>query len=398
MLPRLGRLNYARKSTQLAFRRRLSQKHVEILGQKYPIDEVTNVTPAILSKVPLRLHTQPAHPLSTLRGLIEEHFADFSHVSSFSPVVTPFKNFDELSFAKDHPGRAVTDSYYVNKDMMLRTHTSAHEVEMFRKGETKWLLTADVYRRDEIDASHYPVFHQVEGARIFDATPNGLKEVQEDNERLSYQLSKSNILIEDVPHVSPTNPVQEGHDPVFSELVAKNLKLSLNGMILKLFGGEASQAPLRVRWIEAYFPFTSPSFEVEVFYQGKWLEILGSGVVVRATLDTAGASFKRLPRCLHLMFLQVSRTRLVGHSVWDSSALPWSCFPSPTFDSSGVRTSASSLNSRQARSRHSSRTPSTLRATRMSAFGFQPTPTCTRMTFATSSATLPVIWWKMSRR
>lgn len=102
-------------------------------------------------------------------------------------------------------------------------------------------------------------------------------------------------MIEDIPHVSETNPVQPTHDPVFSEAVARNLKLSLNGMILKLFGGGASSGePLRVRWIEAYFPFTSPSFEVEVFYQGKWLEILGSGVIIQATLDTAG-EFLSLP-------------------------------------------------------------------------------------------------------
>lgn len=285
---RLARLANASQQPRVAARRCLSQKHVEILDTKYPVDDFTNVTPSIISKIPLRLHTKPSHPLDTLRGLIEGHFSDFSHVSSFSPVVSPFKNFDELSFPKDHPGRAVTDSYYVNKDMMLRTHTSAHEVDMFRKGEEKWLLTADVYRRDEIDGSHYPVFHQVEGARVFDATPTGMKEVMEDNARLQAQLSRANIIIEDIPHISPTNPVQPGHDPQFSELVAKNLKLSLNGMILKLFGGGASQAPLKVRWIEAYFPFTSPSFEVEVFYQGKWLEILGCGVVVQATLDTAG--------------------------------------------------------------------------------------------------------------
>jgi phenylalanyl-tRNA synthetase alpha chain len=185
----------------------------------------------------------------------------------------------------------VTDSYYANRNMMLRTHTSAHEVEMFRKGETKWLLTADVYRRDEIDASHYPIFHQVEGARIFNADASGLKEVEEDNERLSSLLASANIVIEDIPHISPTNPVQPDHDPVFSELVAKNLKLSLNNLMLKIFGGVAGinkEHPLRVRWIEAYFPFTSPSFEVEVFFQGKWLEILGCGVVRQATLNTAG--------------------------------------------------------------------------------------------------------------
>jgi phenylalanyl-tRNA synthetase alpha chain len=265
--------------------------YLEIQGTKYPTDATTNVTPAILAKVPLRLHTQKLHPLSTLRSLIESHYPDFTPLSSFSPLVTPYKNFDELSFPPDHPGRTVTDSYYVNKDMMLRTHTSAHEVEVFRRGETKWLLTADVYRRDEIDGSHYPVFHQMEGACIFNGTAAGMKEVKEDNARLSQQLARSNIIIEDIPHLSPANPPQPTHDPRHSEIVALNLKLSLNTLMLKLFGGVAgatSENPLRVRWIEAYFPFTSPSFEVEVFFQGKWLEILGSGVVRQATLDAAG--------------------------------------------------------------------------------------------------------------
>ncbi|KAF9482760.1 phenylalanyl-tRNA synthetase [Pholiota conissans] len=269
--------------------------HIEILGQRFPTDDFSNITPAIISKTASQLHLKHSHPLSTLRELIESAYPDFTHASSVSPLVTPFKNFDELSFPLDHPGRAVTDSYYANRDMMLRTHTSAHEVEMFRKGETKWLLTADVYRRDEIDASHYPIFHQVEGARIFDADGNGLKEVEEDNERLSKVLASANIVIEDVPHISPTNPVQFDHDPVFSELVAKNLKLSLNNLMLKIFGGVAGiskDRPLRVRWIEAYFPFTSPSFEVEVFFQGKWLEILGCGVVRQATLNTASVPNK----------------------------------------------------------------------------------------------------------
>ncbi|ESK96980.1 phenylalanyl-trna synthetase [Moniliophthora roreri MCA 2997] len=265
---------------------------IEILGEHHPTDEITNITPAIISKIPLRLHTQEAHPLCTLRSLIESHWPDFSHLSSLSPLVTPYKNFDELSFPADHPGRSVTDSYYINKNLMLRTHTSAHEVEVFKQKESKWLLTADVYRRDEIDGSHYPVFHQMEGARLFDASAQGMKEVEEDNERIARYLEQSNIVIEDVPHISPTNPVQECHDPVYAEAVTRNLKLSLNSLILRLFGGHTHEEPLKVRWIEAYFPFTSPSFEVEVFFRGKWLEILGCGVIRQATLDTSGVQDK----------------------------------------------------------------------------------------------------------
>lgn len=279
-------------------------KTLEILGQGYPTDNKTNISTSIIAKIPLRIHTRQNHPLSTLRGLIESAYPDFAHLSSLSPLVTPFQNFDELSFPTDHPGRSVTDSYYINRDLMLRTHTSAHEVETFRNGETKWLLTADVYRRDEIDGSHYPVFHQVEGAKIVDANADGLKEVEEDNRQRENLLAKESIAIEDIPNITKTNPVQEDHDPIFVEALTKNLKLSLNALILQVFGlatrglvedGARKREPLRVRWIESYFPFTSPSFEVEVFYQGKWLEILGCGVIKQATLDTAGMLyFERL--------------------------------------------------------------------------------------------------------
>ncbi|KAK7693716.1 hypothetical protein QCA50_003288 [Cerrena zonata] len=267
-----------------------SASHVSVLGHDYPRDSHTNITSAIIHKLNKRLHLQPSHPLGILRTLIESHFPKFSAFSDMSPVVTPARNFDDLSFPADHPGRALTDSYYINKEYMLRTHTSAHEVETFKKGHREWLLTADVYRRDEIDASHYPAFHQVEGARIFHDTPNSMKEIEEDSTRLSAYLASSNIVIEDIPHISATNPVQPSHDSVKAELIAKNLKLSLNSLMLHLFGGHANVnegEPLRVRWIEAYFPFTSPSFEVEVMFHGKWLEILGCGVVLQSTLDRA---------------------------------------------------------------------------------------------------------------
>lgn len=267
----------------------IPDSHVKILGQAYPRDATTNITSAIIDKLERRLHLNESHPIGILRSLIERHYPSFTHLSDVSPVVTPAKNFDDLSFPADHPGRSVTDSYYINKDLMLRTHTSAHEVETFAKGERNWLFTADVYRRDEIDASHYPVFHQMEGARIFHADANSMQELAEENASLVEYLKSNNIVIEDIPHISASNPVQPTHDPRHAELVAHNLKLSLNSLILTLFGGRKDE-PLRVRWIEAYFPFTSPSFEVEVFFNGKWLEILGCGVVLQSTLDRASTS------------------------------------------------------------------------------------------------------------
>ncbi|TDL27473.1 phenylalanyl-tRNA synthetase [Rickenella mellea] len=261
-----------------------------VVLRTYATDDHTNITPAIISKLGIQLHSQPGHPLTTVKNLVESQFSDYAHLSSFSPLVTPAKNFDELSFPPDHPGRAVTDSYYVNRGLMLRTHTSAHEVEVFAQGHDKWLLTADVYRRDEIDASHFPVFHQMEGARLFPTGSRGLQELKKDNAILEKALSLENIKIEDNTSITPENPYQDVHDPYEAQAVTTNLKLSLNALMLRLFagaGGISRQNPLHVRWIEAFFPFTSPSYEVEVFFQGKWLEILGCGVVRHSTLDRA---------------------------------------------------------------------------------------------------------------
>ncbi|TFY62759.1 hypothetical protein EVJ58_g3659 [Rhodofomes roseus] len=260
-----------------------------LLGKEYPTDDKTNITPAIVEKLGRKLYLQPSHPLGILRELIESHFNNFTAHSGFSPIVTPAKNFDDLGFPADHPGRALSDSYYINNESMLRTHTSAHEVEVFARGDRRWLLTSDVYRRDEIDSTHYPVFHQMEGARVFRSTPEGMTELEQDNARLSEHLAQSNIVIEDVPHSSPTNPIPSIYSTHDAERMVLNLKLSLNSLMLALFGGRAGSAeePLRVRWIEAYFPFTSPSFEVEVFFHGKWIEILGCGLVQQRTLQLA---------------------------------------------------------------------------------------------------------------
>ncbi|THH31148.1 hypothetical protein EUX98_g3050 [Antrodiella citrinella] len=216
-----------------------AKESITVLGENYTTDSKTNITSSIMSKLERKLHLQPSHPIGILRSLIETHYPSFTALSNFSPVVTPAMNFDDLSFPLDHPGRSLTDSYYINSDRMLRTHTSAHEVETFAKGIRQWLLTADVYRRDEIDGSHYPVFHQMEGARIFHDSAEGIQELEDDNARLLVHLAKSNIVIEDIPHVTGTNPAQASHNPLHSELVAQNLKLSLNSLILDLFGGRA---------------------------------------------------------------------------------------------------------------------------------------------------------------
>lgn len=128
----------------------------------------------------------------------------------------------------------------------MRTHTSAHQKQYMREYPeiTSFLCAGDVYRRDEIDASHYPVFHQCEGVRLFDTSVKNAQEVEED------------------------------------------LKAMLEGLAGHLFGLEVG--PETMRWNDDYFPFTEPSFELEIFYNGDWLEVLGCGVIHHDVLRTAG--------------------------------------------------------------------------------------------------------------
>jgi phenylalanyl-tRNA synthetase alpha chain len=172
---------------------------------------------------------------------------------------------------------------------MLRTHTSAHEVETFKRGVKKWLLTADVYRRDEIDSSHYPVFHQMEGANVVER--EDLHDMIKENEIMAKRLDEANIVIEDpTRETTVANPIQPEHSEEEAKIIATHLKASLNSLVLTLFGRlrKSGSEPLQVRWIEATFPWTSPSYEVEVLFEGKWLEILGCGVVKQDTLNRSG--------------------------------------------------------------------------------------------------------------
>ena len=260
--------------------------------------------PSIISKYGWNLHTQPNHPLSITRRLIESCFSNFKHHNSIPGVVTVDQNFDSLGFAADHPGRSRTDTYYVNKDTLLRTHTTAHEVEVFRANESDgYTITADVYRRDAVDRSHYPVFHQMEGALTWDRSK--FKNQDEFLEYLRKDLDRigaPSIAVDDSfpPFHPERNPLQEKHHPPAEcELIGAHLKRNLEHMVVAIFT-EADKAlkaagldsaveeePLKVRWVEAFFPHTSPSWELEVWWRGDWLEVLGCGVIDQPLLIRA---------------------------------------------------------------------------------------------------------------
>ncbi|RKP05612.1 phenylalanyl-tRNA synthetase [Thamnocephalis sphaerospora] len=253
-----------------------------LLGASYPRDDHTNITGAVLAKVGSDLHQQPNHPICIMATLMRDHFGPlYTYHDALSPVVSPAANFDSLGFEKDHPGRSLSDSYYINKDTMMRTHTSAHQVELLQKGHRNFLVVADVYRRDEIDSTHYPVFHQVEGVRVFD--------------RGNVEAVDSSNLASGPPNASADNPRQACYTTVDSEAVEWHLKASLEGMVRSIFAAAqqaqgiatTQESELKMRWVDGYFPFTSPSYELEVWYEGKWMEVLGCGVIQQHILEQA---------------------------------------------------------------------------------------------------------------
>jgi phenylalanyl-tRNA synthetase alpha subunit len=97
---------------------------------------------------------------------------DFGHKVMEDPVVSVEDNFDRLLIPQDHVSRSRNDTYYVNRTHVLRTHCTAHQREMLLNGPPAWIVGGDVFRRDEVDASHFPVFHQMDGVKVARGTTN----------------------------------------------------------------------------------------------------------------------------------------------------------------------------------------------------------------------------------
>lgn len=236
-----------------------SERREKLMGYNLE-DEQCNVTPTIAARVGTNLHLQPKHPLNTIKNIIEEYWksyeanAPFEAHDDLSPVVPTNLNFDSLLIPPDHVSRSKSDTYYLRDEVVLRTHTSAHQTTLLRSGVDRFMVTGDVYRRDEIDSSHYPVFHQMEGVRMF--TDEELREAG---------LSKT-----------------ESSEVELVKFAEADLKAGLEGMARALFGN------VEMRWVDEYFPFTDPSYELEILFEGEWMEVLGCGVVHRNIVQDVG--------------------------------------------------------------------------------------------------------------
>lgn len=289
--------------------RKVSGKSIVFDGTSYPCDDTTNIPPFVLDLATRKLHQNPDHPIGILRTMVESDLANMGYTfyNDFKPAVTTFQNFDVLGFPPDHPGRSMSDTYYFNRDNLLRTHTSAHEHECFQVCPTPgYIITADVYRKDEIDRTHYPGFHQMEGARLWSLNdPDLCRNIQNDIDKIP-----ATSLVVDDPYISePTsekNPRQSYMTEEQTRLIATHLKKTIEFVVDRVFSRARELAklagstepylnePLRVRWNQEYFPWTSPSWEIEVFWKGEWLECCGCGVVQQQVLLNSGLGKDKL--------------------------------------------------------------------------------------------------------
>lgn len=186
------------------------------------------------------------HPLSMTMEKAVDIFVSLGYdtvtACEDSPEVeTDYYCFEALNCPKDHPARDMQDTFYLTADreLMLRTHTSAVQIRQLEKRKPPLRIVAPgrVYRRDDIDATHSLMFHQVE------------------------------ILA-----LEPVGELDLGH-----------LKGTVEHFLKKMLGPD-----IETRFRGSYFPFTEPSMEVDVKFRGKWLEVLGCGMVDPRVLEMAG--------------------------------------------------------------------------------------------------------------
>lgn len=175
-------------------------------------------------------------------------FKDFD-VIKVPEIVLAKESFDLFNFPLDHPARSRSDTYYVNNDYIFRTHTTIMwyyhfalpEVqEKIREGKPFGALSyGKVYRRDELDRHHMNVFHQMDGV----------------------YLCKKEEKIIGLPE----------------------LRAVLINIAKAIYGPD-----IKYRFNQDTFPYTDPSLEMEIEVRGRWVEVLGSGVVRAVVLNNLG--------------------------------------------------------------------------------------------------------------
>jgi phenylalanyl-tRNA synthetase alpha chain len=261
------RLNEALKTAQQAYDARrevlLAQRDERVLRE-----EAVDVT------LPARRGPRGArHPITTLCEQVADIFVAMGYEVAEGPEVeAEWFNFDALNFGKDHPARTMQDTFYVapgGSGLVLRTHTSPVQVRALLERELPVYVVCPgrTFRTDELDATHTPVFHQVEGLAV-----------------------------------------DEG-------ITMAHLRGTLDAFARAVFGPES-----RTRFRPSFFPFTEPSAEVDVWFTEKkggpgWVEWGGCGMVNPNVLRACGIDTERYTGFAFGMGIE--RTLMVRNGIAD---------------------------------------------------------------------------------
>jgi phenylalanyl-tRNA synthetase alpha chain len=213
------------------------QKEKELLSRK----KNAGLKDVDMTLPPYKIVRGKTHPITKTMNEINSIFLRMGFSIEEGPEIeTEYNNFKALNFPEDHPAMDMHDTFYIDDKHLLRTHTSPIQIRTMLKYKPplKIIAPGRVFRRDAIDASHSPVFHQVEGF-----------------------------------------------------MVDENVRFSDLKGVLDLFTKEIFGSDLKTRFRPSFFPFTEPSAEVDVLCvnckgsgcpvckQTGWLEILGAGMI-----------------------------------------------------------------------------------------------------------------------
>ena len=182
------------------------------------------------------------HPISITINQISNIMRGYGFkVEQGNEIETEFYNFEALNIPSNHPARDMHDTFYVDTKKLLRTHTSSVQIHsMIKSGAPlKIIAPGKVYRCDS-DPTHSPMFHQLEGLYID------------------------------------------------KDINFCHLKGILEKFIIDYF-----QKEIETRFRPSYFPFTEPSAELDIKFRGKWLEVLGCGMVHENVLKNVGINPKK---------------------------------------------------------------------------------------------------------
>jgi phenylalanyl-tRNA synthetase alpha chain len=240
-----------------------TKKLENIRDQRVLLEEVVDITlPAS------RMHRGGLHPISIIRNEISDFFIEQGFSVAEGPEMeSGWLNFDALNIPADHPARTMQDTFFIEpleSGMVLRTQTSPVQIRTMLTEEPPIYIISPgrTFRADELDATHSPVFHQVEG------------------------------LV-----------VDRG-------ITMAHLKGTLDNFAQHMFGADVT-----TRLRPSFFPFTEPSAEVDIFFNGRWIEWGGCGMVNPKVLQTCGIDTDIFTGFAFGMGLE--RTLMVRHGITD---------------------------------------------------------------------------------